>query len=126
MKPGRKMSALLLGLLVLQLGACASSPGANHNQSRVMDQADQHIVVGVTRREQVRSLMGPPSETSLDDAGHEVWIYQDVVKVPLLVSLIPIVGDVADVVEMTHDNRELIVQFDAADVVQKVKVRKVN
>ena len=40
--------------------------------------------------------------------------------------LIPVVGDVADVAELKHKNRELIVQFDSIGLVKKVKVRNVD
>jgi len=53
-------------------------------------------------------------------------MYKDVMEVPLLVSLIPVVGDVADAAQMMHKKRELIVQFDPLGVVKKIKVRSVE
>ena len=50
-------------------------------------------------------------------------MFSDVLEVPLALSLVPVVGDVA---QLLHQNRELTVRFNAAGVVRKVKVRDVN
>lgn len=112
--------ALILGL---HLMACSAthSPKKNSNAK-----ADANIVIGQTTQKQIRDQLGKPDEQHTDDDKSEIWIYIYRVNVPILVSLIPIVGDIADAVELAHKDRELIVQFNKDGIVKKYKVRSLD
>ncbi|ATE59271.1 hypothetical protein [Thauera sinica] len=113
-------------MLALMLGSGMSGCASTSASRAVMDDPSRSIVVGVTTRDDVGRLIGEASERFVDDDGSQVWIFSDVLDVPLLVSFIPIVGDVTDAMQMVHTDREMIVQFDAQGVVRKVKVRKLD
>lgn len=105
--------------LVLQLTACASTSAP----TKASASSEPSIVVGQTTKQQVQRLLGNADEHHTDDDGSEIWIYIYRVNVPILVSLIPIVGDLADTVDMIHKDHEIIVQFQNNGVVKKYKVR---
>lgn len=93
-----------------------------------IEQARQFIVVGQSSQQDIRQKLGSPQETvAADDV--DVWIYHDRLEVPMLVSLIPIIGDIADAIELTHNlgkNQELIIQFDRKGVVRKARLRQLD
>ena len=96
------------------------------NARNVMGDPARTIAVGVTTRDEVRKSMGAADESFAADDRCDIWVYRDVVNVPWFLSFIPVVGNVADTVEFLHKSRELIVQFDHAGVVKKVKVRNID
>ena len=70
-----------------------------------------------------------PETVSDPDSGDEVWVYNSNLEVPLLVSLIPVAGDIADLIELvytTQKKRELIVLFDKQGVVRKYELRELE
>jgi len=97
-------------------------------QAESIEEARQFIVVGQTGQQEIRQKLGSPQETvAADDV--DIWIYHDRLEIPMLVSLIPIVGDIADAIELTHNlgkNRELIIQFDRQGIVRKAKLRDLD
>ncbi len=112
---------VLLGLL----GACATTsapPGAKE----VLKNPAASLVVGSTSKAQVASRLGKADEVHDDDEGGQVWVYRDTVEVPMLLSLVPILGDIADGAAMLHKNRELIVSFDRSGIVRKWKLRPLD
>lgn len=111
---------IMIVLVTVFLMACAST------KKQAMDDPTKTIVVGKTTRDEIQKTFGAADEKIVTEEGTDVWVYVDVMKVPLLVSFIPVVGDVADLAELKHKNRELIVQFDSLGLVKKVKVRNVD
>lgn len=111
---------IIILALALSLIACAST------KKQAMEHPTKTIVVGTTTRDEVQKSLGKADEKIVAEDSTDVWINKDIMNVPLPVSLIPIVGDVADLAELMHKNRELIVQFDSLGVVRKVKVRDVD
>lgn len=111
---------MMVVLVTVSLMACAST------KKQAMDDPTKTIVVGKTTCEEIQQTFGTADEKIVTEEGTDVWVYEDVMKVPLLVSFIPVVGDVADLAELKHKNRELIVQFDSLGLVKKVKVRNVD
>ena len=71
--------------------------------------------------------MGKPNEIVSDPVtGEAVWIYNNRFEAPLLVSFIPVIGDVLDVAETLQaleKGRELFVFFDIRNVVQRYEFR---
>ena len=90
---------------------------------------DQWVDLGSTRQNDVASRLGPPDETH-HDGDRTVWVYRAPgVRVPMAVSLIPVVGDLADLLEMAQgavERFETIVTFDAQGVVQHARRRAVE
>ena len=86
------------------------------------------VVSGKTNQEEIRHRYGEPGET-LHEGDSEIWIYNSRLKIPAFVSFIPVVGDVADAVELIWNipnDEELIIQFDAAGKVKKSSTRKLD
>ena len=85
---------------------------------------------GKTTQTDVKARLGMAPETVSDpDSGDEVWVYNSNLEVPLLVSLIPVAGDIADLIELvytTQKKRELIVLFDKQGVVRKYELRELE
>jgi len=115
----RLKSAWILVLLTLLVG-CAS-----YNQHAKLAQPQSVMTVGVTTQKEILNLLGKPTE-QIDDQGQAIWIYSDSLKVPFVLGLIPVIGDIADVTEVAHTNRELIIQFDHRQTVKKYKLRKIE
>lgn len=114
---------MLFGMiLVFSLAGCASTP-----QSAARETPERVISVGQSTQEDVRAAVGDPSER-ITDQDEEVWIYsEDRIKVPMLISFIPVVGDIADVAETVSDMKtryELIVIFDALGIVKSFRRRE--
>jgi hypothetical protein len=90
------------------------------------------ITFGETPRARIESLIGPPRKTYRDDAspGGEVGIYHHKpAKAPVLVGMIPVLGDLVEAVETVQslrEWRELIVEYDAAGVVQRASLRRID
>ena len=106
------------------LTGCAST---DHQQAR--ETPEEVIAAGRSTQADVRQAVGDPNETFRDN-GEEVWVYSEKrTKVPLLVSFIPIVGDIADAAETIGDmatRYELIVIFDEAGTVKSFRRREAN
>jgi len=90
----------------------------------------QIITVGKTTQAQIKAAKGEPTEKMIDGE-HQVWVYQDKsLEVPLVISFIPIIGDVLDGIdaadEMLITKYELIIQFDSMGVVNRFKERKME
>lgn len=117
MQANQYMQKFIVLYLGLQLIACANSPKVSnlHRQAGLIKPYQ-------TSKHQISETLGVPTEQYIEN-DTEVWIYADKLEMPALVSLIPIVGDIADFAEMTHTDRELIIQFDQNGIVSKSKVR---
>lgn len=113
----------LVLMLSLQLMACSATQSTQKN-SQV--KAGATIVVGQTTQKHIRDQLGKPDELHTDIDQSEIWVYIYRVNIPFLVSLIPVVGDIADAVELAHKDRELIVQFNKDGIVKKYKVRSLD
>ena len=91
---------------------------------------DAGITPGVTRRAQVREHLGEAAETIRDpETGDEVWVYTSTWQVPWYVSFVPVLGDVADLVETTQElgsKQERLIRFDAQGVVRASEVRPIG
>lgn len=122
-KPRGLLALGLALLLSLQLMACSATQSTQKN-SHV--KADATIVVGQTTQKHIRDQLGKPDELHTDIDQSEIWIYSYRVNIPFIVSLIPVVGDIADTVELAHKDRELIVQFNKDGIVKKYKVRSLD
>lgn len=89
----------------------------------------QWVDVGVTRQPEVAQRLGQPDETH-HDGDRTLWVYRAPgVRVPMAVSLIPVVGDLADLLELAQgavERFETIVTFDAQGVVQHARRRAVE
>lgn len=121
--PGlRRAGALGAWVLAGLLGACATA-NAPAGAKEVLKNPAGSLIVGSTSRAQVASRLGKADEVHDDDDGGQVWVYRDTVEVPMLLSLVPILGDIADGAAMLHKNRELIVSFDRSGIVRKWKLR---
>lgn len=90
------------------------------------------ITVGETRRGRIESLVGPPRKTYRDDSfqGGEVGVYHHKpAKAPKVVSMVPVLGDLVEAVETVQSLREwqeLIVEYDAAGVVRRASLRRID
>jgi hypothetical protein len=118
------LKPLLAGLLTgLMLSVAASTV-----QAESIDRYRQFIVVGQTSQLEIRQLLGAPQETiAADDLA--IWVYHDRLEIPMLVSLIPIIGDIADTIELVQNirnNHELIIQFGPNGIVRKAKLREMD
>lgn len=91
--------------------------------------ADQTVTIGSTTQPGVRSQLGPPDETH-HDGQRTIWVYQAPgIRVPMAISLIPVIGDLADLVELGQsavDRYESIIEFDAQGVVSYARQRRVE
>ena len=110
-------------ILSLHLMACSATQSTQKNSNV---KAGANIAIGQTTQKQIRDQLGKPDELHTEDDHSEIWIYIYRVKVPFLVSLIPVVGDIADTVELAHKDRELIVQFNKDGIAKKYKVRSLD
>jgi hypothetical protein len=93
-----------------------------------LEQHRQRIVPGQTSQQEVRQLLGQAPET-IEEADVEVWVYNDKIDIPMLVSVIPIVGDIADAVALIQNirkNHELVIQFAPDGIVRKAKLREMD
>lgn len=90
------------------------------------------IAFGITRRNEIEAVLGQPRRTYpvLDDQGGEVSVYhRKPDKMHAAVSFIPVIGDLADVVEIAcdlQDWRELVVEYGASGVVKYAGLRKIE
>src|SRR5574343_326250 len=120
MKCQRRIASLLAAPLI-----ALAAPAV---RAESIEQARQLITVGQTVQAEIRQKLGPPQETvAADDV--DIWVYHDRLEIPMLVSLIPIIGDIADAIELTHNlgkNQELIIQFDRQRIVRKAKLRDLD
>lgn len=91
--------------------------------------ADFELEIGATRQPAVVKHLGQPDEIH-QDGTRTVWVYQAPgVRVPMAISLIPVIGDLADLVELGQsvvDRYESIVEFDAQGVVISARRRRVE
>lgn len=85
------------------------------------------IMIGKSNKQTIEAMMGEPSSTHKHDSETEVWVYNTKIETPLLVSFIPIVGDIADIVEMVSNTTQpihyTIIYFDQNGVVKNVEER---
>lgn len=91
--------------------------------------ADTTVTIGSTAQPAVRSQLGPPDETHRDGQ-HSIWIYRAPgVSVPTAVGLLPVIGDLAELVslaQMVVDRHETIIEFDDQGVVRHARRRVVE
>lgn len=84
---------------------------------------------GRTSRAQVEATLGKPGEI-LHDGAREIWIYSDKpIRLPWAVSIIPVIGDVAEAVRLIQDTRvqhELVLQFDEQGLILDHALRQIN
>lgn len=111
----------------------ASLPTLDTSEDRPIDFKEYHplpIILHKTKKNEVEKLLGEPLETVAKETGGEVIIYNDKsFDPPMVLSFIPIVGDVLDAVEavqMTQTNHELILQTDINGVIVKYKLRELK
>jgi hypothetical protein len=113
----RKKIAYVTVILFFAYCSCAQACDLREKQKLVK--------VGETSKAEVIALLGQPSEEIAND--HQgVLVYLDAIKIPLFVSLIPIVGDVADGAELMHQNCEYIIQLDDQQIVSRHKIRDID
>lgn len=91
--------------------------------------ADMPVQIGATRQPEVAQHLGRPDEIH-QDGERTVWVYQAPgIRVPMAISLIPVIGDLADLVELGQsavDRHESIIEFDAQGVVSHARRRRVE
>lgn len=84
---------------------------------------------GRTSRAQVEATLGKPGEI-LHDGAREIWIYSDKpIRLPWAVSVIPVIGDVAEAVRLIQGTRvqhELVLQFDEQGLILDHALRQIN
>lgn len=84
---------------------------------------------GRTSRAQVEATLGKPAEI-LHDGAREIWIYSDKpTRLPWVVGVIPVIGDVAEAVRLIQDTRvqhELVLQFDEQGLILGHALRQIN
>ncbi|MBB3117117.1 hypothetical protein [Pseudoduganella violacea] len=107
-----------LGLLLLT--ACASPTRTSTGVS--VTEAQTRLVVGRSSKAEVAAALGRAAVTSFP-SGYEVWVYNDKLELPALVSFVPLVGSLASAVEVTAQNRELVILFDPSGTVRKYQMR---
>lgn len=112
-------AALLLGLLGLSGCASMDITGAKAASRRAPEQT---LAIGRTTKVEVQETMGEGDTVSFDN-GWEAWVYSDKPGLPMVVSFIPIVGEISDLVEMVGTRRELTIVFDDKGIVRKFKAR---
>jgi pimeloyl-ACP methyl ester carboxylesterase len=87
-----------------------------------------HLIPGKTSRADVQAAWGAPAE-SVRDGSRETWIYSDKPQeTPLAISFIPVIGDIADAIDLinsVHGSHELIVHFDEHGLVSRYRLREV-
>ena len=103
--------------------------GYSKAQSANIQKPQQVIALGKTSKAEVSEWMGVAAETYAD-GGREIWVYSDKPKeIPFFISYIPVVGEIADAVELMQamrKNHELIIQFDEEGLVRKYKRRELE
>lgn len=91
--------------------------------------ANMRVQIGATRQHEVAQHLGPPDETH-QDGTQTVWVYQvPGLRVPMAISLIPVIGDLADLVELGQTavgRYESIFEFDPQGVVSYARRRQVE
>lgn len=105
-------------------------PSSGHpSRVQIGKGADFEVQIGATRQPEVAQRLGRPDETHQDDE-RTVWVYQAPgIRVPMAISLIPVIGDLADLVELGQsavDRHEAIIEFDAQGVVRHARRRPVE
>jgi outer membrane protein assembly factor BamE (lipoprotein component of BamABCDE complex) len=113
------LSLLNALLLSAALSACVS-PAIKDN-SHPADLA-QDIRTGDTQ-EQVSAKLGK-AEIKTFPSGYQVWVYKFHPQVPPLVKYLPVVGDVADLYDMTQAKKEFAILFDVNGKVKKTVWRE--
>ncbi|WP_139379582.1 hypothetical protein [Zoogloea sp. LCSB751] len=117
------LPGLLSALLLASLGACTTiSPSAR------LQERQSAIVTGQTTKKDIQERFGAPTEEIRED-GVNIWVYSGKMEVPFVLGMIPVLGDALDAIETAHNlqtHYELIVQFDARDVVKKHKLREME
>jgi pimeloyl-ACP methyl ester carboxylesterase len=98
-------------------------------QVNVGARGDWSLTLGATRQQTVEARLGPPNEIQRD-GDRTVWVYTAPgVRVPLAISLIPVIGDIADLIELGQsgiDRYETIIEFDVQGVVQQARRRRIE
>lgn len=90
------------------------------------------ILFGITRRNEIEAVLGQPRRThaAFDAQNGEISVYhRKPDKMHAAVSLIPVIGDLLDVVEIALDLqewRELVVEYGASGVVNRAGLRKIE
>lgn len=105
-------------------------PSSGHpSRVQIGKGADFEVQIGATRQPEVAQRLGRPDETH-QDGERTVWVYQAPgIRVPMAISLIPVIGDLADLVELGQsavDRHESIIEFDAQGVVRHARRRLVE
>lgn len=87
------------------------------------------VTLGSTRQPAVSAKLGPPDET-YRDGDRTIWVYRAPgLRVPMAVSLIPVIGDLADLVELGQsavERQESVIEFDGQGVVRHARRRTVE
>lgn len=87
------------------------------------------VTLGHTGQPAVSAKLGPPDETHRD-GDRTIWVYRAPgLRVPMAVSLIPVIGDLADLVELGQsavERQESVIEFDAQGVVRHARRRPVE
>lgn len=90
------------------------------------------IVFGKTKRGDIESVVGVPSESCITPFGEHglVCFYRTKPEAaPIWLSLVPVVGDIVDVSEMVTDSkkwRELVVEYDERSIVKRAGIRAIH
>lgn len=114
---------LLVTLFLPSLGACTTISPSVRLQER-----QPAIVTGQTTKQEIKARFGTPTEEIHED-GVDIWVYSGKLEVPFVLGMIPVLGDALDAIETAHNlqpHYELIVQFDAREVVKKHKLREME
>lgn len=107
----------------------AGTSSAATPEVRVGTRAERVVAIGRSRQQEVRSMLGQPDEVH-QDGGRTIWVYRAPgIRVPMAASLIPVLGDLADLVELAQsavERHESIIEFDAQGVVRHARRRAVQ
>lgn len=112
-------------------GRADTANGVKHRPSQITVGArgDKAVTLGISTEPAVRSQLGRPDEVH-HDGGRTIWVYRAPgVSVPTAVGLIPILGDLAELVSLAQkaaDRYETIIEFDTRGVVQHARRRMVE
>jgi outer membrane protein assembly factor BamE (lipoprotein component of BamABCDE complex) len=109
-----------IAIMVLSLFALTSLGCGSHGNTRFRTETgqtiDQKISKGVTTREQIYGILGPPDNTNFTDSGLEIWKYAHATASSKGSNFIPIVNLFSS--GMDIEKKELTILFDDAGVVR--------
>lgn len=116
MQKNKIMIAIATACTLLMAQGCASV-GNDTLRNESESSVNEKIIVGKTKKSEVKVMFGSPFETSYTDGGLEIWKYELSKMSADAASFIPVVGIFA--ASSSGMKKELIVLFDERDLVRK-------